>query len=154
MDEGLVSVFPSFKEEGEDKDLSSLKTYTDVFNKHFPFYLAEGMSYEAFWDDDVDIVKFYRKAYKIKRDKANFNAFLIGNYVYDALCDVAPALISPFMKHPKIEPYHKNPYILDDGHKHEAEASKEQLTYETGLAQMRAYAAAYNKKKKGEAENG
>lgn len=154
MDEGLVSAFPSLDEDEGSKKNTPLKTYTDTFNEYFPFYLAEGMSYEAFWDDDVDIVKAYRKAYKIKRDKDNFNAFLIGNYVYDALVCVAPALASPFNKHPKIEKYHTAPYELDDSHKKEKEQSKEQLSYETGLAQMKAWANAFNKKlAKGESKD-
>lgn len=153
MDDRLVSAFPSLENKGGDSDLSSPKSYTEIFYEYFPFYLAEGMSYDAFWNDDVDIVKYYRKAYKIRRDDINFAAYLQGKYVYDALLCVAPVL-HPFSKTNKPHDYLDKPYELNDNVKRETPEDKEKTNYENGLLMMRAYMAAYNKEKKGESDNG
>lgn len=46
--------------------------------------MSIGMSYDEFWEGDVALPKFYRGAYKLKREReteqANFNAWLQGFY--------------------------------------------------------------------------
>lgn len=46
--------------------------------------MAMGMSYEQFWDGHPYLVVAYRKAYKIKREVENEQAWLQGLYVFDA----------------------------------------------------------------------
>ena len=43
-----------------------------------------GMTYEQFWEGSPQLAVAYRKAYKIKREIANEQAWLQGFYVYDA----------------------------------------------------------------------
>lgn len=43
-----------------------------------------GMAYEQYWDMSPYLVIAYRKAYKLKREIANEQAWLQGLYVYDA----------------------------------------------------------------------
>lgn len=43
-----------------------------------------GMTYEQFWDGDPVIAVAYRKAYRLKREVANEEAWLQGLYNYDA----------------------------------------------------------------------
>lgn len=43
-----------------------------------------GMTYEQFWEQSPYLVIAYRKAYKLKREIANEQAWLQGLYVYDA----------------------------------------------------------------------
>lgn len=43
-----------------------------------------GMTYEQYWDMSPYLVIAYRKAYKLKREIANEQAWLQGLYVYDA----------------------------------------------------------------------
>jgi hypothetical protein len=38
------------------------------------------MTYEQFWNQDCDLVKYYRKAAQIKQDLKNQNAWLQGLY--------------------------------------------------------------------------
>ena len=54
-----------------------------------------GMSYEQFWDEAPQLAVAYRKAYKIKREIENEQAWLQGLYVYDAF---AVCLASVFAK--------------------------------------------------------
>lgn len=98
------------------------KPFTKVFEKAFPFYLALGMSYEDFWSKDSCMVIAYREADKIRRTERNYEAWLQGAYVYEAIVAVAPVLI-PFAKNPKPSPYLKEPYPLS---KEEAEEKREE----------------------------
>ena len=46
--------------------------------------MAMGMSYEQFWDGHPHLAVAYRKAYKLKREIENEQAWLQGLYVFDA----------------------------------------------------------------------
>ena len=46
--------------------------------------MAMGMSYTEFWDEPPFLVVAYRKAYRLKREIENEQAWLQGVYVYDA----------------------------------------------------------------------
>lgn len=48
--------------------------------------MAMGMTYAEFWDGQPQLAVAYRKAYKLKREMDNENAWLKGLYVYDAFC--------------------------------------------------------------------
>lgn len=47
-------------------------------------YLAMGMTYEQYWDEPPHLAVAYRKAYKLRREMDNEQAWLAGLYVYDA----------------------------------------------------------------------
>lgn len=70
----------------------SLTPYTDIFDEQFPYYLAIGMTYDQFWNDDPTLVKAFRKAEEIKTTKANQMAWLQGRYIYDAILRVTPVI--------------------------------------------------------------
>lgn len=54
-----------------------------------------GMTYEQFWDAPPYLAIAYRKAYRIRREIENENAWLSGLYVYDAF---AVCLANAFTK--------------------------------------------------------
>lgn len=68
----------------------SLTPYTDIFNEQCPYYLAMGMTYNQFWNDDPIMVTAFRKAEEIKTIKANQMAWLQGRYIYDAILRITP----------------------------------------------------------------
>lgn len=88
-----LSVSGSFAD-GRDgyKIAARPKFYTEQFERVCPYYIAFGMTYEQFWDGDVEIAKAYRKAHEIKNDELNQQAWLQGFYVYHAIGALAPAL--------------------------------------------------------------
>lgn len=88
-------------------------TYTQQFEKVFPYYLSIGMTYEQYWEMDCDLVKFYRKAADIKRDLMNQNAWLIGLYVYEAIGDNAPILNIAAKRGTRPLPYRASPFELN-----------------------------------------
>lgn len=87
-----------------------MKTYADLFEEAFPYYLAIGMTYEQYWEQDSELVKYYRKAQEIKRDEANWAAWLQGLYVYEAIADISPILHAFAKKGTRAREYSKKPY--------------------------------------------
>lgn len=55
-----------------------------MFEEAFPQYLVMGMSYEQYWEGPPSLAVFYRKAFKLRKELENEQAWLQGLYVYDA----------------------------------------------------------------------
>ena len=90
-------------------------TYTEIFDEAFPEYLAMGMTYDLYWNMDAALVKAYRKAKEIRRDEHNFDLWLQGRYIYDAIAALSPILRTSFSKRPvKAEKYVEKPYPLTE----------------------------------------
>ena len=70
------------------------------------------MTYEQFWEQDCELVKYYRKAAQIRQDLRNQDAWLQGAYFYEALIDAAPVLRAFAKKGTKPTPYRESPYEL------------------------------------------
>jgi small-conductance mechanosensitive channel len=112
------------------------------------------MTYEQFWNQDCDLVKYYRKAAQIKQDLKNQNAWLQGLYIYEALVDVAPYLRAMGAKKPT--PYRKEPFDLNMRKDEKVQEHKEQQNDSKAKAFMEAFAIANNRKfqEKGGGVNG
>ena len=63
--------------------------YYKRFEEAFPYYLSIGMTPEQYWDDDVELCKFYREKAKIDLDRENQSLWLQGMYIYETLLRVA-----------------------------------------------------------------
>lgn len=75
--------------------------------------MSIGMSYEDFWDGDVDMVKAYRTAAELRDKRRNQELWLQGMYIYEALCDASPLFRFSMKKGVvKPEPYAKEPYPI------------------------------------------
>ena len=81
-----------------------------------------GMTYEQFWEQDSDLVVFYRKAQEIRRDEQNRQAWLQGMYVYEAIADIAPILHAFAKKGTKARKYSEKPYEFKQPEKKKAES--------------------------------
>ena len=102
------------------------KTNTQIFEECFPFYLAIGMSYAEYWDGDPILAQYYRKAYRIKQDEINNNAWLQGMYIYDAVSTALYNALRGFGKNkPPAKDYAKQPYELKNKVKTEEEKARE-----------------------------
>ncbi len=89
-----------------------LPTYTELFYEHFPFYLSIGMTYDQYWNDDCELVVYYRKANELKNARKNQELWLQGMYIYEALCCVSPVLHAFAKKGTKPHPYRDKPYPI------------------------------------------
>lgn len=102
------------------------KTNTEIFEDCFPFYLAIGMSFAEYWEGDSTLAQYYRKAYQIKQDEINNNAWLQGMYVYDAISTALHNALRGMGKStPPARDYAKQPYEFKNKVKTEAEKAKE-----------------------------
>jgi hypothetical protein len=102
------------------------KTNTEIFEECFPFYLAIGMSYAEYWEGDSKLAQYYRKAYRIKQDEINNNAWLQGMYIYDAVSTALHNALRGFGKSkPPAKDYAKQPYEFKNKVKSEQEKAKE-----------------------------
>ena len=71
-----------------NEEATTHKTNAEILEEAFPFYLAIGMSYAEYWEGDCSLARYYRKAYQIKQEELNHNAWIQGLYVYDAVSTV------------------------------------------------------------------
>ena len=116
----------------EETPTTQEKTNTEIFNECFPFYLAIGMSSAEYWSGDSSLVRYFRKAYEIKQEEINNNAWLQGMYIYDA---VSTALHNALRgKNAKAREYAKQPYNFDNKDKSELEKAKEVETEQAKAA--------------------
>lgn len=96
---------------GQVAEVSQPPNIVKVFEELFPQYLAMGMSYDQYWNQDSSLVKSYRKAFtmtqKWKYQEIDNAAWLNGRYVYDAL---SVALSALFSKNGTDSSYPKEPY--------------------------------------------
>lgn len=111
------------------------KTHTEVFEEAFPFYLAIGMSSAEYWEGDCSLTRYFRKAYKMKQEEINNNAWLQGMYIYDA---ISTALHNALRgKNVASRDYAKQPYNFENKQKTEQEKAKEvEIEQEKALAWM------------------
>lgn len=98
--------------------------------------MAMGMTYDEFWHGNYAKLEYYRKAYEAKRETANYDAWLQGAYVYDALCMVSPILHAFAKSGAKPVPYHKKPY----GKQSEYEDAAEKKAIKTNKEQQEIHA--------------
>ena len=102
------------------------KTNTEILEECFPFYLAIGMSYAEYWDGDPVLAQYYRKAYRIKQEEINNNAWLQGLYIYDAMTTALHNALRGMGKQKSpAKDYAKQPYQFNNKVKTEAEKAKE-----------------------------
>ncbi len=102
------------------------KTNSEIFEECFPFYLAIGMSYAEYWEGDPKLAQYYRKAYQIKQEEINNNAWLQGVYIYDAISTALHNALRGFGKNkPPAKEYAKQPYELNNKAKSKSAKAKE-----------------------------
>jgi hypothetical protein len=103
-----------------------LKTYGEIFDECFPFYLAIGMSFAEYWAGDSSLTRYYRKAYKIKQEQDNNIAWLQGLYFYDAISTALHNAMRGMNKSkPPAKDYAKQPYDIFKKQKTEIELARE-----------------------------
>lgn len=88
------------------------KTYSEIFDEQFPFYLSIGMSSAEYWTGDPSLARYYRRAYQLRQEQEDYRAWLQGMYFYDAL---QTALYNSFRKEGKpAGKYPAEPYLQKD----------------------------------------
>ena len=134
-------------DKGSERDNRSASPfpYTEVFEKKFPYYLSIGMTEEQYWDRDSTLVKSYRKAEELRKERVNQEMWLQGMYIYDAISRLSPILRAFAKKGTKAQPYVEEAYPINKKTVEEAELKKEKAKSEKGLRYMQAYMVQANK---------
>ena len=77
----VSSLFPT-----DEETIQPTRKYYEIFYEQFPFYLSIGMTYEQYWEGDSSLVKYYRDAFLLQKDRKNEEIYVIGGgEVYKAL---------------------------------------------------------------------
>lgn len=134
MGEELVSGSALPNGDRVDKETLSSFSFSEEFEKHLPYFISVGMTYEQFYDGDVDLCKYYRKADELKKDRMNERLWLQGLYIYDALIKVAPAFRA--MGASKPENYPDEPYPLTEKERLRREERDTKKRFEQMMAKM------------------
>ena len=105
------------------------------------------MSYAEYWNGDCSLARYYRKAYQIKQDEINHNAWLQGLYVYDAVSTAIHNALKN--KNDPKKHYAEKPYdFKPDREKTEAEKAREvEIEQEKAAAWMDNLIRLYGDKK-------
>lgn len=105
-------------ESGLDSPSDNVKwlTFAEIADEYCPIYMSMGVPYDEYWHGDYTQLEHYQKAFELRRERYNYDAWLQGAYIYDALCAVSPILHAFAKKGAKPIPYHKEPYgVKSDG---------------------------------------
>ena len=141
----MVSSSLSSKEGSGVEPTPFIHTYTQTFEKMFPYYLSIGMTETQYWDGDATLVKAYRKAEEITVEKQNFQMWLQGRYFYDALCAVSPIFHAFAKKGTKPQPYRDEPYPITQANIEKTKEKKEKSEYNKNKVFMETFMAKNNK---------
>lgn len=105
------------------------------------------MTYAEYWDGDNEAPKFFRKAYEQKRKQTNFDLWLQGAYVYEAILSCAPTL-QVFGKSKEPIPYRRSPIPLTAQEVVAEKERAEREKFEQLRAAMKATAERINAQRK------
>lgn len=119
--------------------------YGEKFEELCGYYMSIGMTYHDYWDGDAMMAKYFREADELSRERENYNAWLHGVYIYEALLDASPAL-NALSKKKKPYPYRKSPIPITKTEtiRKKDEENREKLN--NGLNVFRDMIAGINKK--------
>lgn len=137
----------------EDFNISRPMSLMDAFERACPYYMSYGMSYEQFWDGEVQAHKQYRLAYKQRLSDANKMAWIQGRYFYDALCAVSP-ILRAFSKARKPQEYHSHPIDLFEDEIKRRKEEEQRKKYERMKEKVALFAEEFNKQRKEVDANG
>ena len=143
MGSELVSGSPPLNG-GKSANGSAPASLTEQFYEHLPFYLSIGMTYEQYWNGDCLLVKYYRKAHRMKQKRRNQELWVQGAYIYEAIIDIAPVLHAFAKKGAKPLPYVSEPFPLTQKEVMERRKQEEKIKYNKQKAKIAAWAAKTN----------
>ncbi len=131
---------------GKSNNDSAPIPYYECFYNHLPYYLAIGMTYDQFWNEDCCLVKYYREAHELKRRERNQELWVQGMYIYEALCKVSPIMRAFAKKGTKPLPYASEPYPLSRKEIREQADREEKSQYDKKVSKILSWVKQVNMK--------
>jgi len=108
--------------------------------------MSIGMSYDEFWNQDVTMVRAYRRAQEYRDRRQNEWNWIMGMYVYEAICDASPILHAFAKKGTKPQPYPAEPYAITESEIREREEREARKKEERLKAEFAMFAEQMRKK--------
>ena len=143
MGSKLVSDLPPLTGDRSDNG-SAPSSLTEQFYNHLPFYLSIGMSFDQYWNNDCTLVRYYRKAHLIKKQRRNYELWAQGAYFYEALLDTVPVLHAFAKNGTKAIPYLSEPFPISDQEIKDRREREEKLRYDQKKAKFTEWTAKTN----------
>lgn len=104
--------------------------------------MAIGMSYDEFWNGDCELVKHYRNAHEVRLKQRNYEMWLQGLYIHDAVGVVVANALKK--KGAKAQEYTKSPYPVTPMEQREVKRREELKRYENSKSKMHQIMGAIN----------
>lgn len=95
------------------------------------------MSSEEYWEGDISLPRYFLKAYKMRQEQTNYDAWLHGLYVYDAVTSAMTRLSDKKSQH---KDYASKPYSFEKTE--ETEEQEKELAEAQAEVWMRSWAMA------------
>lgn len=106
--------------------------------------MSMGVTYDEYWYGDCSRFHFYEEVYRLKQKEKNFDSWLMGRYVYEAIADLAPILHAFAKAGTTATPYTSEPFPLTQEDAKEKEAREARKKFEQSKAKLQAWAAGVN----------
>lgn len=104
--------------------------------------MAIGMSYDEYWNGDCELTKHYRNAHEVRLKQRNYELWLQGLYIHDAVGVVVANALSK--KGAKVQKYTESPYPVTPIEIREVREREELKRYEGSKAKMKRIMEAVN----------
>ena len=130
----------------EEEPSSKERPFSDVFREVFPWYMAIGMSYDEFWNQDPYLAVYYREMHEFKRDEENQKQWWQGLYTYIAISTALSNIHLDGKKH-KVNQYLQEPLRIRPKTEEELEADRQRAIRRT-VMQLDAFKAAFDESHK------
>lgn len=105
------------------------------------------MSYEEYWRGDAGAVRYHRRAEALRAKRRNFELWLQGLYIYEAIGDMTPVLHAFAKKGAKALPYPDRPYPLTDDDRADKKREEEEAEALQVREKLKAWAGRVNRRK-------
>ena len=145
MDDGEVTYEPPSSE--EEKNIP----FSEMFREVFPYYMAIGMSYDEFWNQDPYLAVYYWKMHELKRDEENQKQWWNGMYTFIAISTALSNIHMDGKKH-KINHYLNEPLRIRPYTEEELKAIEDRNNALV-VARLNALKAAFDAKENEEQPN-
>ena len=136
--------------DGDDlaSEPSDPQSIAEIFASAFPYYLSMGMTYEEFWLGPPTLVRDYRKAHTMRRQERNYEMWMQGRYIFEALHGAPLVVGFPRKGSEKDAPgYPNEPYPLSEKEAKERKERDARERYYKMRAKLMAEAKASREKK-------
>lgn len=138
-------------EPSEEADIP--KTYTEVFMRYCPQYLAMGMTWDEYWHNNTKVHKAYREAFEIRRRDRNNDMYMMGGYIFETMVRVSPLFRSMGGGNANVS-YMEEPYPLTKKEARERQEARDRENYRQYIAKRREASERELKRRKEAAKGG